>query len=114
MLEEALVDDHEVVVAHSADKGIIAGLKFQPHLIISDWDLKEKMDGVGVCQKILQHHKAIIIFVSGYPLDQLNEASEALAPLPILEKPIDIDNLISLIGGISVESDREEVCRSVI
>jgi len=105
LLQQLLtVSEHEIKVAHSEDEAIKIGIDWDPKLIISDWDLKEGGDGVEACREILKHHKASVIFTSGSAIEQLREAAKALAPLHILTKPIDIENLSALIKKIHEDS----------
>lgn len=101
MLKLLLEDNHEVFVAYTGKEAIDIGLKHLPNLIISDWNLEGEIDGVSACKSIVESHKAAIIFVSGSPIDQLKEVAEALVPLHILSKPIDLNNLSELIQNIA-------------
>ena len=97
VLKELLQVNHEVIVAHTANDAVSAGIQNKPNFIISDWDLKDEIDGIEVCRQILEQHKAEIIFLSGSPLDQLKKRSTALSPLSVLSKPIDFDHLLTLL-----------------
>jgi CheY-like chemotaxis protein len=104
MLTALLGDSHEILVAYTGKDAIKIGLKSKPNLIISDWDLKDEIDGIEACRQILEHHKAIVIFVSGSPVEQLKEAAEALAPLHVLTKPLNLSYLSALIQQIGDDS----------
>lgn len=101
VLEQLLAYQHEVKVSHSAQEAICLGVECKPDLIISDWDLDDELDGVTVCKKILESHKTNIIFVSGSSLERLQKVAENLAPLHILNKPIDMKMLTTLLSSIN-------------
>lgn len=92
--------DNEVANAFSGEEAIHIAKEFKPELIISDWQLNSGMDGVGACTEIFSNQKAIVIFVSGSPLEQLRELAGALEPLKIMAKPINLDDLSDLIGTL--------------
>ena len=93
-------DSFEVKVAYRAQEAIKVGAEFQPELIISDWNLHDIMDGIEVCKTIIEKCAAPIIFVSGSPIEDLQIASKALAPLKVLSKPVDHDELLRLITEV--------------
>ena len=101
-LEYLLNDGNEVFKANNAREALEIGFRIQPDLIVSDWDLNDEIDGVEVCKRLSERHTCVIIFVSGSPLDELKKVSEALAPLHVLTKPIDTENLLRIINLIAV------------
>lgn len=109
-----IVDDEPVCTLflglHLRDKGYIVetaedgatavekASTFNPEILISDWILKDTLDGIDVAHTIIKHNpKLKIIFMTGMAAESLNEKIENLPYYKILEKPIDLDKLQNLI-----------------
>ena len=95
--------EHQVKTTCSCDEAIKIALDWKPNLLISDWDLKEGGNGVNTCRDILEKLKVAVVFISGSPIEQLKEVAEALNPLHIMRKPIDLDQLTSIVQKLHGE-----------
>jgi DNA-binding response OmpR family regulator len=103
LLKQLLDTQHKVLIAYTGQDAIHIGLQFEPELIISDWNLKGEIDGITACKRISENCKPIIIVVSGSPVEQLREVTEALSPRHVFTKPLDVENFCTLLEKIEEE-----------
>jgi CheY-like chemotaxis protein len=68
-------------------------------VILMDIRISGKMDGIEAAQKIREFSNVPIIFLTGYADSRVEERAKTVAPLDFLIKPIDIDNLKSIIDS---------------
>lgn len=96
VLGEALTEaGYEVKTALTADEGITIGLDFKPHLLISDWKLKDKIDGCEVARTIQAENKDMkVILFSGSSSEELAEEAKDISVFSIMEKPCDINDMM--------------------
>ena len=106
LLKQLLDTPHTVLTAYTGQDAIQISLKFQPDLIISDWNLKGEIDGITACKKISENCTPVIILVSGSPVEQLREVAEVLSPRHILSKPLNLDTFFTLIEKIDGEGKK--------
>ena len=95
--------EHVFEFAGTAKAGVQMGCDFKPALIVSDWDLRDEVDGIAACEAILRCHPVQLIFCSGFPADDLRSAAARLRPLAVLAKPVDIEALGVLISRVARE-----------
>lgn len=92
----------EVRTAHDGPAGIVAALEFRPHFVLLDIGLPS-MDGCEVARHLRSHglKDAVIIAVSGYgPEEDRLRSNEAGIDHHLL-KPVDYEDLMSLIEPLS-------------
>ncbi len=87
----------DVRSADSAAAALDIAEDFEPHILLSDWDLGGKRTGVDVARELQADLDTRVIFISGNPLHQLREASRDVDVLRYLRKPISLDRLTRLI-----------------
>lgn len=88
---------HAQAAADGAE-AIAIGRAFSPELIISDWMLDGGYDGVDVVRILYRQNPSFaVIFVSAFPLDQLDARSRGLPVKGLLAKPISFTKLNNLI-----------------
>ncbi len=86
--------DYEVLKpVLSAEAAIKAAEEKKPDLIIMDIGIKGQLDGIETAIKIHEKHKVPIIFISGYPYEDMKERIDAINPAFFFNKPIDISSL---------------------
>ncbi len=90
--------DYEVLKpVSSAEAAIKAAEEANPDLIIMDIGIKGRLDGIEAVIKIHEHRKVPVIFISGYPYEDMKERIAGIAPAFFFNKPIDISGLRSKI-----------------
>jgi PAS domain S-box-containing protein len=98
LVAETLIrEGYEVLQAADGEEGIRIGLAERPELLIADI-VMPKCGGVDVSRELLAHDPSLaVIFMSGYPDDQLLEQGELDPRVTPLRKPFTPDQLLSLI-----------------
>ena len=81
----------------SAEAAIKTAKEAQPDLIIMDIGIKGQLDGIEAAEKIHESRKVPIIFISGYPYEDMKERINRIVPSFFFNKPTDISSLRSKI-----------------
>lgn len=63
--------------------------QFIPHLILCDINLKEKLDGIALINKLQKTYVFEVIFITSYQSKAIIEQASAVKPLHYLIKPVD-------------------------
>lgn len=79
-------------VAKGEDAVKIA-LKEKPSLILMDIRLAGEMDGIQAAERILNHQKTHIVFISGFATDYIKKRALKIKPVDFLEKPINVNKI---------------------
>lgn len=72
----------------------------KPDLMLMDIRLAGDMDGIQAAEIINQSHKTPVIFMTGYPDEEMRRRADALHPLAYLIKPVNANSLLDLIQDI--------------
>ncbi|HWL94912.1 MAG TPA: response regulator [Phycisphaerae bacterium] len=92
---------HEVAAFQSGHEATAEGAAFEPDLLITDWLLKDHMDGAAIVASLRERYPALpAIIISGLPKESLRVALERLGNAVLVEKPIDFDHLVGKIEGV--------------
>ena len=94
---------HEVRTAHAGDTALVEAGAFLPQVVLLDIGLP-KMDGYEVARRLRQHpelSKSFLIALTGYGQDEDRRRSIDAGFNHHLTKPIDPDNLQSLIISLA-------------
>jgi DNA-binding NtrC family response regulator len=84
-----------VETALNGEDGIAIGRKFQPELIISDWKLKDKIDGCELARTLQAENAALkVILFSGSSSVELAQEAKDIKVYSILEKPCEIEEMM--------------------
>ncbi|MFN8389861.1 MAG: response regulator [Bdellovibrionota bacterium] len=115
MSEKVLVLDDEKICCHflkgcleeegfsvktalRGDEALQIADDFLPDVLISDWMLKDIYSGVDVARLMAEKNpKLRIIFITGMAAEALVERAAEVPPFDVLEKPVDIDELLGLL-----------------
>jgi AmiR/NasT family two-component response regulator len=73
-----------------------------PDLVLLDINLGAAPNGIETSRLIRKRHAVPIIFMTGYGDREIRRQAEALAPLAILDKPLDIPLLLELLEEIDM------------
>jgi two-component system, OmpR family, response regulator len=95
----ALGDEgHEVRTSLRGDEAIAIGREFRPDILISDWMLKDQYDGLDVGRALTEDNPDLkVIFITGLAEETLRDKANGFSFLKILEKPVDLDEMITLV-----------------
>lgn len=70
----------------------------KPDIILMDINLRGDMSGLEAAEKIHEHHKVPIIFVTGYSDDEFKTRAGKLDPIGYFMKPINMYEIISALN----------------
>ncbi len=90
---------HRVDRVFSAGEDAVAyALSTAPQLMLVDGRLSGEIDGIETMRRILEIQPgAAMIFITGYADEQFIERARELNPIACLPKPVDMNELLSLI-----------------
>ncbi|MCK6483277.1 MAG: response regulator [Phycisphaerae bacterium] len=88
-LRRVLIDDgHEVETADSAATAIAVGSRFAPDVLVVDWMLRDRLDGLQVAQMLRQKLPDLAaVVITGYPSPRLSLEAARCDAVAFLEKP---------------------------
>lgn len=69
-------------------------------LLLIDINLGGKMNGIEAVRRIKESRGVPVIFLTGYPDAAIREQADALGPVAILVKPVDMKELGRLMNGL--------------
>lgn len=89
-------EGYDVCVAANACEAMDSAAVFKPQALVSDWMLKEELDGLDVARVLREQQPELrIYFITGLPADQLKNQLNGLSITRIYEKPAQFDPLLS-------------------
>lgn len=101
-------EGYQVKTATRGDQAVQMGEEFLPDILISDWMLKDVYSGLDVARFFHERNPEVrIIFITGMASDALRESAEDLPIHEVLEKPVDIDDLLGVLRGKRPSSSAE-------
>lgn len=90
---------HKVAAAATADEGLAKAELLRPEVLISDWKLSGRRDGIDVARTLRQRFDLAVIFVTAYALADLRQQTQDLGAVSCLRKPISLDTLAALLDA---------------
>lgn len=85
---------YEVQVAATACAAIALGETFQPHVLLTDWALAGRRNGLDVAEVLrVLDTQLVLIFFSALSLDTLRHAARHMQPCHFLQKPLGLRRL---------------------
>lgn len=88
----------QVEWASGMDEAIEKGKSFEPHILFSDWLLKDGGTGVEVAQVLSGLNPNVkVILITGLPEKAKEAAGESFPIFRLLEKPCDIDDAVQAV-----------------
>lgn len=86
--------------AESGAQAIDLGRRFAPEVLITDWILGDACDGITVAHELYAENQNLqIIFISGFPLETLQQKSRHIPVAAYLEKPVSLFRLNKIIAA---------------
>lgn len=79
---------HIVASVDNAIDALVAYSVHQPHVVISDIEIKGSTDGIELAKKLLQIKKCQLLFLTGNSNSETFNKAKKLAPLAFISKPI--------------------------
>lgn len=93
---------HEVIAFSVGEEAILQGASLSPDLLITDWLLKERLDGGAIVRSFRKCAPGLpVIIVSGLPRHDLIPALQQLENATLVEKPIDFSVLTRIIAEVT-------------
>ncbi len=83
--------------ASTAEQCIQSARQHTPDLILMDIHLRGKMSGVEAIEEIRAFSQAPVIFMTGYPNEEVKESAVRVQPADYLVKPISSGTLVKAI-----------------
>lgn len=98
-------DGYNVITAQSAPEAIRLGISHRPDVLVTDWMLRESLDGLSVAEILEVLQPAIqVILITGFASGDLKSDASNQEVFDLLEKPFrgdDIRRLVSNALGVS-------------
>ena len=89
-------EGYEVCAAGTAQEAIEAANSFSPQALISDWMLKEELDGLDVARTLRERQPDLrIFFITGLPAEHLKNQLGGLHVTKVYEKPTHFDPMLA-------------------
>jgi DNA-binding response OmpR family regulator len=91
-------EGYDVKIATRADEALAIADSFHPDALITDWMLKDAKDGIDVARLLTEANSNLkVIFITGMSQEMLKQQAAGLGYSAIVIKPIDVDEIISLL-----------------
>lgn len=106
---------HEVDTASSGQAAILAAIEHVPDVVIADWMLKVRTDGLVVCECVrLLNPSAGLILVTDLPSDDLRQRADRARVDKLIEKPFGQEDIESALATLSREEHPAPVTVPVV
>lgn len=92
---------HEVAAAGSVAEAMAKARELRPEVLVCDWKLSGKRDGVDVARVLQREYGAAIVFVTAYALSDLRRDIEDLGSVDCLRKPISLNALAAVVASVT-------------
>lgn len=104
----------EVETASNGRRAVEIGCRFGPQILICDWMLEGDRDGLSVARQLNQAlPDLVVVFVTGFPVDELQRQSNSLPVHRYLAKPFGLFELNRVIDEIAPQTQMSgpaEIC----
>ena len=91
---------HQVADAGGVDEAIATAESLQPEVLVCDWNLSERRDGIDAARILQAKYGLAVIFVTAYELGNLRPKIQGIDPVDCLHKPISLAELNTRIQAI--------------
>jgi sigma-B regulation protein RsbU (phosphoserine phosphatase) len=91
---------HEVAAAATVDESLAMAELLRPEVLVCDWKLSGRRDGVDVARALRERFDLAVIFVTAYALADLRQQTGDLGAVSCLRKPISLDTLAALLDAV--------------
>ena len=90
---------YEVAAAGSAGEALAKAGVLHPDVLVCDWKLTGKRDGIEVARILQKEYDVAIIFVTAYALNDLRRNIRDLGAVDCLRKPISLHTLAAVVDS---------------
>ena len=90
-----------VDAAGTADEAIEMARELHPDVLICDWKLDGRRDGVDVARLLQNEQDVDVIFVTAYALNELRQSAPDLRTIGCLRKPISLGTLAAAVESLA-------------
>lgn len=90
-----------VDAAGTADEAIAKARKLHPDVLICDWKLDGRRDGIDVARQLQNEQDVDVIFVTAYALNELRQNAPDLRTIGCLRKPISLGTLAAAVESLA-------------
>jgi DNA-binding response OmpR family regulator len=102
------MEGYQVEVAMNVDDALESARVFRPHILVTDWNLKESRDGIHLANAAMEADpNTAVLFITALP-EELREKISApemenkmLSCDKILSKPVDLEGFLKAIDEIA-------------
>jgi DNA-binding response OmpR family regulator len=91
---------HEVVGAATVDESFEKAKALKPEILICDWKLGDKRDGVEVARELCKRYGVKVIFVTASALPDLRRCIRDLQTVTCMRKPISLATLAAVLDTV--------------
>ena len=90
-----------VDAAGTADEAIEKARALHPDVLICDWKLDGRRDGIDVARLLQNEQDVDVIFVTAYALNELRQNAPDLRTIGCLRKPISLGTLAAAVESLA-------------
>lgn len=90
-----------VDAAGTADEAIEKARELHPDVLICDWKLDGRRDGIDVARLLQNEQDVDVIFVTAYALNELRQNAPDLRTIGCLRKPISLGTLAAAVESLA-------------
>lgn len=91
---------HEVADAATVDEGLAKAELLRPEVLICDWQLAGRRDGIDIARMLRKRFDIAVIFVTAHALADLRQRAADLGAIECLRKPISLNTLAALLDTV--------------
>jgi CheY-like chemotaxis protein len=95
---------HDVEAAGTAAEALEKAEALQPEVLVCDWKLAGKRDGIDVARLLQKRYGVAVIFVTAYALNDLRRNISDLGSVDCLRKPISLHTLAAVVDSVTAAS----------
>jgi CheY-like chemotaxis protein len=92
---------HDVEAAGTATEAMEKAEELQPEVLVCDWKLAGKRDGIDVARTLQKQYGVAVIFVTAYALNDLRRNIRDLGSVDCLRKPISLHTLAAVVDSVT-------------
>lgn len=113
MAMSVLLEDkgYSTHVAHNVESGLELAHRVSPDLLIADWNVNGEGSSLYVAEAVRRRGKgAQVVFVSGYPEDEVRRAAAQVGPCLVYQKPLNFESFFAEV--LEVQESRSQLSGS--
>ena len=89
----------------SGEEALDVAVRERPDCVLMDVSLKGRMDGIKAARSIHARLGTRVVFMSGYPTDEIMERTADLRPIGIFVKPVEYDQLEGVLADFFLSGE---------